>query len=227
MTGDRTAPIVRVAEALTHGRYLVQPPEGGPPRGLLVGFHGYGEAAPIMLERLLAVPGSGEWLLASVQGLHRFYRGPAQEVAASWMTREDRELAIRDNVAYVTGVVRTLLTEWPACTLLGFAGFSQGTAMAFRAACAMGRPVDAVLALGGDVPPELASASLAHITHAFHGRGDRDPWYTAEQFAADQVRLREAGVDLTMYCFDADHAWTSVFSEAAGHFLHRLGSPGR
>jgi predicted esterase len=223
MRGDRTEPIVRVVEAVTHGRFLVQPPAGGTPRGLLVGFHGYAETASVMLERLVAIPGSGEWLLASIQGLHRFYRGSAQDLAASWMTREDRDLAIRDNAAYVTGIVTTLLVERPACSLLGFVGFSQGVAMAFRAACGMARPVDAVIALGGDVPPELAPDALARVAHALHGRGDHDPWYLAEQFAADQVRLREAHVDLTTYCFDADHAWTSVFSEAAGHFLHRLG----
>lgn len=227
MTVERRPPLVRLVEATTHGRYLVQPPPNGTPRGLLIGFHGYTETAPVMLDRLAAIPGADQWLVASIQGLHRFYRGSAQELAASWMTREDRELAIRDNEAYVTGIVNTLLAECASCTSLVFAGFSQGVAMAFRAACAVARPVNAVVALGGDVPPELAADALGRIAHAFHARGDRDPWYTAQQFAADQVRLKDAGVDLTMYCFDADHAWTSVFSDAAGHFLHRFGSPGR
>ena len=227
MRVERRPPLVRIVETMTHGRYLVQPPPSGTPRGLLVGFHGYTETAPVMLDRLMAIPGSDQWLVASIQGLHRFYRGSAQELAASWMTREDRDLAIRDNEAYVTGIVSTLLAEWPSCTSLVFAGFSQGVSMAFRAACASARPVDAVVALGGDVPLELSADVLGRIAHAFHGRGDHDPWYTAQQFATDQIRLKDAGVDLTMYCFDADHVWTSVFSEAAGHFLHRLGPPGR
>lgn len=227
MSTEHPPPLVRIVETRTHGRYLVQPPATGTPIGLLVGFHGYTETAPEMLDRLLAIPGSDRWLVASIQGLHRFYRGSAQELAASWMTREDRDLAIRDNEAYVSGIVSTLVAEYPSCRSLVFAGFSQGVSMAFRAACALARPVDAVIALGGDVPPELSADALRWIAHAFHGRGDRDPWYTTRQFAADQVRLKDAGVDLTMYCFDADHAWTSVFSEAAGHFLHRLGPPGR
>jgi predicted esterase len=97
--------------------------------------------------------------------------------------------------------------------------------MAFRAACA-GVGATAVVALGGDVPPELAPESLRRIRHVLLARGDSDPWYTHRQFAADQVRLREAGVDLTSYAFEGDHAWTPAFSEAVGHYLHRLGSPG-
>ena len=68
----------------THGRYLAEPPKPGTPRGLLVGFHGYAEAAEAQLERLRSVPGAGDWLLVSIQGLHRFYNRRSQEVVASW-----------------------------------------------------------------------------------------------------------------------------------------------
>ena len=43
----------------------------------------------------------GRW--SSIQGLHRFYQRRTNEVIASWMTRQDRELAIADNLAYVDG----------------------------------------------------------------------------------------------------------------------------
>jgi predicted esterase len=225
--GTRPTPSVRVVEAVTHGRYLVQPPSIASPRGLVIGCHGYAENAATMLDRLTDIPGSNAWVLASVQGLHRFYRGAGQEIAASWMTREDRELAVGDNVKYLAMVVDALIAEWPACPPLVFAGFSQGVAMAFRAACGIARPVGGVIGLGGDVPPELTTTALRRVTCAFHGRGDRDSWYTIDQFAADQHRLLEAGVDLTTFCLDADHAWTPAFSEAAGHFLQRFESTGR
>ena len=47
----------RTVPAQVHGRYLLQAP-AAPPRGLLVGFHGYGEAAEQHLEKLLQVPGA-------------------------------------------------------------------------------------------------------------------------------------------------------------------------
>ena len=129
MTGARTI------AAATHGRYLVEPARQGKPVGLLVGFHGYAETAEAHLERLRSIPGSEDWVLASIQGLHRFYRGRSEEVVASWMTRQDRELAIADNVVFVATVVESVAREWPAPPVLVFCGFSQGVAMAFRAAC--------------------------------------------------------------------------------------------
>src|SRR5687767_4522255 len=95
----------------THGRYLIQAPENEQPRGTLVGFHGYGEAAEAELERLRSIPGADLWLLVSVQGLHRFYNRRAQEVVASWMTSQDRDLAIADNLKYVSGVVDAVRSD--------------------------------------------------------------------------------------------------------------------
>src|SRR5262245_42577264 len=92
---------VRIIAATIHGRILVRAPTERPGAGLLVGFHGYMENAAIQMERLEAIPGGAAWTLLSVQGLHRFYRGRSETVVASWMTREDREAAIADNLAYV------------------------------------------------------------------------------------------------------------------------------
>jgi predicted esterase len=60
------------------------------------------------------------------------YKGRTDEVVASWMTRQDRETAISDNVAYVDAAVASVPRE-PQSPVV-YAGFSQGTAMAFRAA---------------------------------------------------------------------------------------------
>jgi predicted esterase len=157
--------------------------------------------------------------------LHRFYRPRSQEVVASWMTREDRELALVDNTRFLSAVVDGVVREWRVEAPLVLAGFSQGAAMAFRAACAVSTPVAGVVALGGDVPPELDRAALARIPAVLLGRGDYDQWYSPEQFAADQVRLRDAGIDLSAFSFAAAHLWTPVFSDAVGSFLSRFHQP--
>src|SRR5438045_533852 len=115
--------------ARTHGRYLVEP---GPAERLLVGFHGYGETAEASLEQMTKIPGAAEWTIIAVQALNRFYAGRSGNVAASWMTSQDREFAIADNVDYVRSVVAAL----PPPSRLVFLGFSQGVAMAYRAAAA-------------------------------------------------------------------------------------------
>jgi predicted esterase len=215
----------RTIEVRTHGRYLVAAPEKGRSRGIVIGCHGYAEQATLQMERLQRIAGLADWLLVSVQGLHRFYRPRSQEVVASWMTREDRELALSDNSAFVSAVVAAVIREWQVSGPLVFTGFSQGAAMAFRAASVSARPVAAVIALGGDIPPELDRDALARIPAVLLGRGDHDQWYSSEQFAADQGRLRAAGVDLTVFAFAAAHLWTPLFSDAVGSFLNRFHEP--
>jgi predicted esterase len=212
---------IRTIAATTHGRYLVSPPATDGPAPLLVGFHGYAEPAEAQLERLRAIPGVAKWLIASVQALHRFYRGRTDEVVAGWMTRQDRDLAIADNLAYVSAVVEALAGEFPLAPTLVFAGFSQGVAMAFRAAASSARPVAGVMACGGDVPPELETASLGRVGAALIGRGLGDPWYTSAKLASDAARLRDAGVDLADLEFEGGHEWSAPFVDAAAAFLDR------
>jgi predicted esterase len=205
-----------------HGRYLVSAGTASN-APLLVGFHGYGETAEEHLERLRAIPGAEDWTVVSVQGLHQFYRRKMNEVVASWMTRQNRELHIADNVNYAVSVIRRLSAERPAAVVL--AGFSQGVAMAFRTAVVPGMPVAGVIACGGDVPPELTPDALRRIPNALLGRGALDEWYTADKVAEDERRLQAAGVAVRSVILNTGHEWTAEFSEACGQVLRRPSSP--
>jgi predicted esterase len=206
-------------EVTTHGRYLLDGAGAGKP--LLVGFHGYGESAEMELNRLRSIPGSDRWIVLAIQGLHRFYRRRSDEVVASWMTRQNRELAIEDNCSYVAKVIDTVTRQGAAGPLV-LSGFSQGVSMAFRAAATVGRRVSGVIALGGDVPPEIEAAVLARVPAVLLGSGNKDEWYTSEKVASDERRLRSAGVDLQVCSFDGGHEWTSVFAQAASRFLDSI-----
>jgi predicted esterase len=217
MADDAASTIERTIETPTHGRYLVSA-GAGPGAPLLVGFHGYGETAEEELERLRAIPRIDQWTVVSVEGLHRFYRRRTNEVVASWMTRRNRELAIADNTTYVSTVVNRLSEGRSAP--LSLTGFSQGVAMAFRAAAALSSPVACVIACGGDVPPELDARALSRVPAALLGRGVRDEWYSAEKLALDEQRLRTAGAAVQTVTLDAAHEWTAEFAEACGRFLN-------
>src|SRR5436190_8550298 len=93
----------RLIETTTHGRYLVR--RGS--RRMLIGFHGYAENAERHLAELEKIEGAAEWTLVAVQALHPFYTR-SEEVVANWMTRQDREIAIADNINYVRRVVDEL-----------------------------------------------------------------------------------------------------------------------
>jgi predicted esterase len=204
--------VIEASVATTiHGRYLVIPPEITGPAPVLAGFHGYGEDAEAQLERLRAIPESNRWLCVSIQGLHRFYDRRNTRVVASWMTRQDREAAIADNIAYVGTCLQAVSAAWPTVPNFVFAGFSQGVAMAFRAAVNIAGATG-VIAVGGDVPPEI---DADRIPATLIIRGLKDNLYTQEQFATDERRLS------TSYALevDAGHEWSNDVSAAAGRFL--------
>jgi len=203
----------------THGRYLVSPGTS-PGAPLLVGFHGYAETAEDEMARLQTIPGIDRWAVASIQGLHLFYRRRTNEIVASWMTRQNRELAIADNIAYVSSVLGRLSEGPPSAIVL--TGFSQGVAMAFRAATALSPAVAGVIACSGDVPPELDANTLARIPLALIGQGVRDEWYTSAKRTSDETRLHAAGVRVQSIVLDAGHEWTTEFSEACGRFLQLI-----
>ncbi len=221
-TQHGTAAAVHTIETATHGRYLVEPaaaPAGAP---LLVGFHGYGEHAERHLAELRRIPGSGPWLRVAVQALHRHYSTDRRHVVGSWMTRQDRELAIADNVAYARAVVEAVRERYAAGDALVYCGFSQGVAMAYRAAARAGHPCRGVIALGGDVPPELRTEPREAWPPVLIGRGRDDAWYTQDKLDTDRTSLESAGAAVDVLVFDGGHEWTAAFRAAAGRFLAAL-----
>lgn len=211
------APRILNIQTTTHGRVLVR--DAPDPEGTLIGFHGYMEDAEIQMDRLRRIPGSNRWTLVSVQGLHRFYRGRTQAISSSWMTRQDRELMIVDNIEYANRVVEAVA---PAAVPLVMVGFSQGVAMAFRAAVRGSRRADGVIAVGGDVPPELLEDPSSTFPPTRLLRGRDDEWYTAEKLAADVKALQARGVIVTAVTYEAGHVWDEAVSREAADFIARL-----
>ena len=203
-----------------HGRYLVRGPGGSAP--LLVGFHGYAEDAARHLQALDRIPGVERWRRVAVDALHPFYERKTGEVVGSWMTRRDRELAIADNLRYVGRVVEAARGDGDGSSgerPLVFAGFSQGVAMAFRAAAGAGHPCHGLIVNGGDVPPELAAAEGLALPPVLLGRGRRDEWYPAAQAERDVALLRSRAIPVRCVVFDGGHEWAAEFAQAAGQFL--------
>ncbi len=210
-------------ESPVHGRVLLEPAAGTQAKGLLVGFHGYGEDAQAQFRRLAEIPGAASWTRVSVQALNRFYRGRSEEVVASWMTRQDRELSIADNLHYVDRVIATVLKECNVLTMsIVYAGFSQGAAMAFRAGVRGRFGCAGVIAAGGDVPPELFEDSEAWFPPVLIMRGKSDDWYTDAKFATDLAALRARSVDVRAIAFDGGHEWSETVAREAGAFLNGL-----
>lgn len=197
-----------------HGRVLVQ--EAADPAAVVAGFHGYMESGAMQMERLQGLAGAGRWTLISIQGLHRFYRGRSEEVVAGWMTRQDRDEMIADNIEYVD---RAIEAAAPPGVPLFTTGFSQGVAMAFRAGLRGRRRASGIVAVGGDVPPELLADPAPTFPPVLLARGERDDWYTTAKLEADVTALRGRGSRVETLVYPAAHEWTSEVAAAASAFI--------
>ncbi len=229
----------RSVATTTHGRVVIEEAGDGRARPLLVLCHGYAQRAEDMIESARQIPGIDRWTLVAPQALHRFYsRGsrsaPTPErVVASWMTREDRELAIADNVAYVDRVIDDVAT---ADVPIVFFGFSQGASMAYRAAVLGRHRAAGVIALAGDIPPELRLRageveSLEERSAARHiqkwppvliGAGAADPWFTEARVSEEAAWLTSHGIEHEVCRFEGGHEWTAAFGAAVSEFLERI-----
>jgi len=128
------------------------------------------------------------------------------------MTSQDRERGVADNIDYV----RRVVAEFPTPRRLVFLGFSQGVAMAYRAAYSHPN-ANGVIALAGEVTPDIAGP----LPPILIGRGTGEEWYTDEKVKKD-LSILATITTLETFIFDGGHEWTDAFRMAAGRFLARV-----
>ncbi len=203
-------------------RYFTIGHAGPEVREVVYAFHGYGQLAGRFASRLEQIGMTGR-LVVVPEGLSRFYvrglgnTGDAQ-VGASWMTREDRDSEIADQVSYLDALHRRVLGSLdgaaPRVTLLGF---SQGTATAGRwLAHGSVRPATLVL-WAGRLPPELEPRlpELLAGMRVIVAVGRSDELAPQAQVGTELERLERAGVQFERLSFDGGH-------ELDGETLRRI-----
>lgn len=168
-------------------------------------LHGYRQLAPRFLRRFEGIA-TRERKIVAPEALSRFYLAPGDRphdgrdrVGASWMTREDREMEIRDYIGYLDraledprldgkgpGVVRTVL------------GFSQGGHTAARwITLSRHRFCDRLILWGVALPPDLPDSARARLSELelILVRGDSDTLRGREEEETEERTLRGWGVE--------------------------------
>jgi predicted esterase len=202
-----------------HGRVLVE--DAASPSNsarVLLGCHGYAQNAATMLSGLSTIPGIDAWRRVSVQAPNRFYTRGDESVVASWMTREDREDAIADNIQYLQNVVNAVAADAKAIVYLGF---SQGASMVSRAAARVTPRAAGLIVLGGDIPADVKDDPSVQLPPVLIGCGVRDTWYGA-RMDEDLAFLQSRGIAHDVVRFDGAHEFNAEFAAAAGAWLARL-----
>lgn len=197
-------------------RYYTLGPTHGFPREIWIVCHGYGQLAGRFIPQFSPLD-DGTRLIVAPEALSRFYLDPIPErrdqrdprVGATWMTREDRDAEIADQITYldlVAAEVRRHLSG--ASPRLVVFGFSQGTATVCRWLAASEFRADHLVLWAGGIPPEfdlaawaaqLRGASITLVA------GDADTMVPREAVAREAERLSSAGVAFHAQRFAGEH----------------------
>ena len=183
-------------------------------RDVWIACHGYGQLALAFLSSMATI-GAPDRLVVAPEGFSRFYvdrtsmtTDPPPKVGASWMTREDRDVEIADQVVYLESLVGELRASLPGDVRLRLLGFSQGVATVSRwVARGTIRP-DELILWAGSFPPDIDLPAFSQrvagtrVTMVFGSRDQLTPITAAE---AQLARLTGAGIDATMMSFDGGH----------------------
>jgi len=183
-------------------------------RAVWLVVHGYGELAGEFAARFAPVD-DGTRLIVAPEGLSRFYHalpsppasattGDRGAIGASWMTREDRDGEIGDQVTFLDLVHERIFARVPRDAVrLTVLGFSQGVATICRwLARSTVRP-DRIVCWAGLIPEETLGA--LHGPALTIVAGERDAYAPADRVAETEGRLAGAGLTFNRLTFAGGH----------------------
>ena len=145
---------------------------------LLIVLHGYGQLAEFFIRKFKDI--SEDYIVVAPEGMHRFYlNGTSGRVGASWMTKEDRESDIADNLNWLSQLFVELNKQksFEKTILLGF---SQGGATAARWFYNKKVPFDQLILWASVFPPDLERPQINSNSNNYFVIGTDDEYYNAE-----------------------------------------------
>jgi predicted esterase len=178
--------------------------------------HGYGQLAARFLSRFVPLDRNDRLFIAP-EALSRFYltntpngvHRPDSPIGASWMTREDREAEIEDQVTYLDLVYDEIFRRVRRDGVrLWVLGFSQGVSTVIRWLARGHAVADRVVLWAGMIPPELETGparSLCARAPVTLVVGSTDEFATPKVVAAQEAKLRELGVAFNSITFEGGH----------------------
>ena len=117
-------------------------------------LHGYAQLASDFIKPFEAIA-TPERVIIAPEGLNRFYaKGFGGRAVATWMTSESREDEIKDYIAYLNTLCKSLDLQNRSAKII-LLGFSQGVATATRWLNQTTLPISKLIIYAGDIASEL------------------------------------------------------------------------
>ena len=175
--------------------------------------HGYGQLASDFIKEFESIA-EPRRLIVAPEGLNRYYistapefHGPDSKVGATWMTREDREIEIRDYVSYLDDLYTSIMDRIGVARVTVL-GFSQGGATANRWLTRGSSRVDRLVMWGSTLP---ADADLNEAAEFFRHvdltlvHGTRDQYASQGMIEKYLETLTSHSIPHNVVTFDGGH----------------------
>ena len=155
-------------------------------------LHGYGMLAEYFIKKFEPIL-NDETCIIAPEGLSKFYtQGFYGRVGATWMTKQDREVEIRDYINYLNQLYEYICKQNNNTNLkINLLGFSQGGATISRWS-AIGKVQFSNLILWASVFPNDMNFEQITTDNTFLLYGDND------EFAAEEAHARAPGPSQTV-----------------------------
>ncbi|GAB5520109.1 MAG: esterase [Rhodothermales bacterium] len=169
-------------------------------------LHGYGMLAEFFIRHFRGLD-DGTRLVVAPEAFNRFYLKPGGRVGATWMTKEDRERDIEDQLAYLDALHAHIMSVLGEVRVMAL-GFSQGATAACRWALLGQSHLDRLVCWAGTLPHDLKLTDYADQLNRLglvYVLGDKDEYLTPERLARTERRLAHARVDYTLLPYAGAH----------------------
>ena len=186
-------------------------------------LHGYGMLSEFFIKKFKNLE-SNNTLIIAPEGLNMFYLdGKYQRVGASWITKEEREKDIEENIDYLNSLLEVIYNEVGHRNItFNVLGFSQGGATACRWIFKSDMIVKNLILWAGDIPKDTLTKENkikweSINTHLVMGKKDN---LINESIRAKFISLvSEYGLKYKLTVYDGDHrVYPDVLTKLAKTF---------
>jgi predicted esterase len=172
-------------------------------------FHGYGQLANYFIRHFDFLAEIPNTLVVAPEGLSRFYLGTDEwkRVGASWMTKEDRESEITDQLHYLNVLQQMIEKEYTLSNSVKRVvfGFSQGAATAWRWIDRSIISPDHLVVWAGSVPEEFQRLSTLQRMKIWLVCGNNDLYINEDKICVIQQVIKSTGLAFSFLSFDGVH----------------------
>ena len=186
-------------------------------------LHGYGMLSEFFIQKFNQIKDENTLIIAP-EALNRFYIDTNYgRVGASWMTKEERQTDIDENIKYLNGLISSINREIGHNRFkINVLGFSQGGATACRWVFNSNVKIENLIMWAGDIPKDTLTEKNRlkwKDTNTYLVMGKRDELINEKMKAKFLKLVTDYQLDYKLKLYDGDHRiYADVLKELVKSF---------